>query len=178
MKYLIASDIHGSLCAIKKLIEEYISGSYDKLILLGDIYYHGPRNPLPAEYNPMEVANLLNNLQNLVVIKGNCDSEVDQMISSFKFKIKHTEKINGKSIFFTHGHKYNFEKLINDNFDIMFYGHFHIPFIKKAEDGKIFINPGSIALPKDRNKPSFAILTDTEIIIKDFDGNMLFETIY
>ena len=86
MKYLVVSDIHGSLFYASKIIEIMKKENIDKLILLGDLYYHGPRNPLPKEYNPMEVSKLLNSLKDqLICIKGNCDAEVDEMISEFSF---------------------------------------------------------------------------------------------
>ncbi len=112
MKILVISDIHGSSYYAKKIKEIYEKEKVDKLILLGDLYYHGPRNPLSNEYNPQEVAQILNNLKdNVRCTKGNCDAEVDEMISEFPFEKNIEMDINGYKFFFTHGHKYNMDKL-------------------------------------------------------------------
>ena len=108
MKYLIASDLHGSAYYTQKVIEEFNSKKADKLILLGDIFNHGPRNPLPKDYSPMDVAKMLNSIKdNLLVVKGNCDSEVDTMIAEFDFLDNSTIVVNDKTLFLTHGHIYN-----------------------------------------------------------------------
>lgn len=168
MKLLIASDIHGSLYFAKKLVENFKKENADKLVLLGDLYYHGPRNPFPKDYNPMEVANLLNSIkEKLWVIKGNCDSEVDEMISEFKFKKSISKIINGKKVFFSHGHIYNKNNLPKKDFEIMFYGHFHIPFIDTI-NGKTFCNPGSISLPKNDTMNSYIVFDEKGINIKTF----------
>ena len=103
MKFLVASDIHGSLYYLNKIIEQFENTNADKLILLGDLYYHGPRNPLPKDYNPMEVSKKLNQIKDkLMVIKGNCDAEVYEMISDFPFEEHLTLNINEKIFYFTH----------------------------------------------------------------------------
>lgn len=118
----------------------------DKIILLGDLYYHGPRNELSQEYKPMKVAEILNSLKDkLLVVRGNCDAEVDEMISDFKFNDHILMEINGKKFYFTHGHKYNIENIPYDDFDVMIYGHIHQGFIQEKE-GFVFANPGSISL--------------------------------
>ena len=171
MKYLIASDIHGSSYYCEKIIEE--SKKVDFVVLLGDIYYHGPRNPLPEDYNPMKVSQLLNGItKKLMVVKGNCDAEVDQIISDFKIKNNIKKTINSKIVYFTHGHKYNIDNTPKTNYDIMFYGHFHTPFIKQY-DNKIFVNPGSVSLPKENTEHSFAIFDNKSIVIKNFNGKIL-----
>lgn len=112
MKYLVVSDIHGSSYYANKIKEIYKNERPDKIILLGDLYYHGPRNPLTKEYNPMEVAKILNNFKDIVLCtKGNCDAEVDEMISEFEFKDKIELTISGKRFCFTHGHKYNMDNI-------------------------------------------------------------------
>ena len=105
MKYLVISDIHGSSFYANKIQEIYNKENPDKIILLGDLYYHGPRNSLTEEYNPMEVAKILNQYKDKILCtKGNCDAEVDEMISEFKLE-EHIElKINGEDFFFSHGH--------------------------------------------------------------------------
>ena len=130
MKYLVISDIHGSNYYAKKIEEIYNKENPDKIILLGDLYYHGPRNPLTEEYNPMEVSKLLNNLKDKILCtRGNCDADVDEMISEFKFNNNIELDINGKKFFFTHGHKFNIDNIPN-NIDVLVYGHFHTGFIK------------------------------------------------
>lgn len=173
MKVLLISDIHGSSYYAKKIEEIVNREEPNKIIVLGDLYYHGPRNPLTQEYNPSEVAKILNSLKDrLEVIKGNCDAEVDEMISEFQFNKNLLEEINGKKFFFTHGHIYNIDNLPKEDFDIMCYGHFHTHFIKQ-EQGKIFVNPGSISLPKENTKHSYAIIAEEEIQIKDVEGNLV-----
>ena len=173
MRVLVVSDIHGSGYYADKLEKIIKKENPDKIIVLGDLYYHGPRNPLTDEYNPMKVAKLLNSLKDkLEVVKGNCDAEVDQMVSEFEFKNNILEEINRKRMFFTHGHKYNIDNLPNEDFDIMFYGHFHTCFIKKY-DNKLFVNPGSISLPKENTPHSYVMIEEKDIEIKDVDGKII-----
>lgn len=172
MKYLIASDIHGSLFFATKLFEQIKIEKPNKVILLGDLYYHGPRNPLTKDYAPKEVANLLNSIKdNLFCTKGNCDAEVDQMISEFKIQNHKKLKIKSKTIMFTHGHKFNIDNTPND-VDILFYGHFHTGFIK-TQNGKIFVNVGSVSLPKNDTPNSYAILDENSITLKTLDGKKI-----
>ena len=160
MKALVISDIHGSGYYADKIREIVERENPEKIILLGDLYYHGPRNDLSQEYNPMKVAETLNSMKDkLLVIRGNCDAEVDEMISEFKFNDHILMEINGKKFYFTHGHKYNIENIPYDDFDIMIYGHIHQGFIEEKE-GLIFANPGSISLPKCNTAHSYIILED------------------
>ena len=175
MKLIIASDIHGSYRYAKKLMEEYQREGASEMILLGDLYYHGPRNELSQEYKPMKVAEILNSLKDkLLVVKGNCDAEVDEMISEFKFNDHILMEINGKKFYFTHGHKYNIENIPYDDFDVMIYGHIHQGFIQEKE-GFVFANPGSISLPKCNSVHSYIVLVDNKIVLKDVDGEVLKE---
>lgn len=171
MKLLIVSDIHGSSYYAQKIEEIAKKEDPDKIVLLGDLYYHGPRNELTKEYNPMEVAKVLNGLKDkLIVVRGNCDAEVDEMISEFKFEDNVQMKVNGKNVFFTHGHKYNKDQMppANIPIDIMFYGHFHVGFIKE-ENGITFANPGSISLPKENSGHSYIIFDENGITLKYVD---------
>jgi hypothetical protein len=144
----------------------------DKIILLGDLYYHGPRNPLTQEYNPMEVSKILNNLkEKILCVRGNCDAQVDEMISDFVFQDNIFMDISGKKFMFTHGHKYN-ENNIPENVDIIVYGHFHTGFIKKNKD-KICVNSGSISLPKNNTPNSYLVIDEESIILKDIDGKII-----
>ena len=175
MKLLVVSDIHGSAYYAEKIPEIFEREKADKIIVLGDLYYHGPRNPLTKDYSPMKVAEILNSLKDrLEVIKGNCDAEVDEMISEFKFKEHLLLEVNNMKIYFTHGHKNNMDNLPDEQIDMMVYGHFHTGFIVK-KDGIIFANPGSISLPKDNTKNSYLILDKESIVLKDIDGNVIDE---
>ena len=173
MKLLVVSDIHGSWYYTKKILEIIERENPEKIALLGDLYYHGPRNDLTQEYNPMEVSKILNSLKDkLLVVKGNCDAEVDEMISEFPFKENIEISVNGYDLFLTHGHKYNIDNLPPEDFDIMFYGHFHTCFIKKY-DNQLFVNPGSIALPKENTPHTYVIMDDKDIEIRDVDGKVV-----
>lgn len=175
MKLLVVSDIHGSAYYAEKIPEIFEREKADKIIVLGDLYYHGPRNPLTKDYSPMKVAEILNSLKDrLEVIKGNCDAEVDEMISEFKFKEHLLLDVNNLKVYFTHGHKNNMDNLPDEQIDMMVYGHFHTGFIVK-KDGIIFANPGSISLPKDNTKNSYLILDKESIVLKDIDGNVIDE---
>ena len=175
MKVLVISDIHGSSFYGEKIIEIEKRESPDKIILLGDLYYHGPRNELSQEYAPMKVAEILNGFKDkLLVVKGNCDAEVDEMISDFKFEDHLLLNINGKNIYFTHGHKYNIEVIPYEEFEILIYGHVHQGFIQEKE-GYVFANPGSISLPKCGTEHSYLILEENKIILKNVEGNILQE---
>ena len=169
MKALVISDIHGSGYYAEKIKEINEREKPEEIIILGDLYYHGPRNELSQEYNPMKVAQILNAMkEKLTVIKGNCDAEVDEMISEFKFHDHIIKEINGKKIYFTHGHKYNIDKIPYEDFEIMIYGHTHQGFIGEKE-GYIFANPGSISLPKCNTEHSYIILEDNKIILKNVE---------
>ena len=175
MKVLIFSDIHGSAYYANKIKEIVDKENPEKIILLGDIYYHGPRNDLSQEYAPMKVAEVLNGLkEKLLVVKGNCYAEVDEMISEFKFEEHLLLNINGKNIYFTHGHKYNIEVIPYEDFEILIYGHIHQGFIQEKE-GYIFANPGSISLPKCSTAHSYLVLDEGLILLKDVDGNVIQE---
>ena len=172
MKYLVVSDIHGSLKYAKAVLDIYKKENASALIILGDLYYHGPRNPLPCEYAPMEVANLLNNFTDpLYVIKGNCDAEVDEMISKFKFNDHIELIISNKKYYFTHGHHENIDN-IPTNIDVLVYGHFHTGFIKE-KNGVICVNSGSTTLPKENTPNSYLIIEDNNIYLKDLEGSLV-----
>lgn len=175
MKYLVISDIHGSGYYANKINEIYEKEKPDKIILLGDLYYHGPRNRLTDGYNPMEVAKILNKYKDIILCtRGNCDAEVDEMISDFKLQPYIETEMNGKHVFISHGHVYNIDNIPNKEIEIMFYGHFHTGFIKE-ENGIIFANPGSISLPKNNTEHSYIIFEENKITLKDVDGNIIEE---
>lgn len=170
MKILIATDIHGSAYYADKVVEKFHKNNAEQLILLGDVYNHGPRNPFPKDYAPMKVAEALNSIADkIVAVKGNCDSEVDQMISDFPFVGEHILSLSDRRIYFTHGHVYNKQTppATAKQRDVVFYGHFHLNEIT-VNNGVIFVNVGSTSLPKD-DRPSYCILTDVSITLYDFD---------
>lgn len=159
MKLLIASDIHGSAYYCRLLLERYREEKADKLLLLGDILYHGPRNDLPREYAPKEVLAMLNAVkEEILCVRGNCDTEVDQMVLEFpilaEYCILYEE---GKLIFATHGHQYNTGNppMLKAG-DILLHGHTHVPAFEKF-DGKYYINPGSVSIPKEESPHSYML---------------------
>ena len=174
MKYLVISDIHGSFYYASKIPEIMKRENTKKLILLGDLYYHGPRNPLPKDYAPMKVAELLNFYQDqIIAIRGNCDAYVDETISSFPFHDSYSLDIQGKKFFFTHGHIYH-KKHIPKHVDILVYGHLHTGFIEEHE-GVICVNTGSLSLPKNHTLHSYVVIDEEKISLKDIEGNIILE---
>jgi len=177
MKYVVASDVHGSLSAAKKVIDAFWKEEADYLIYLGDLLYHGPRNPLPDNYNPAEVAKLFNEIsEKIIAMRGNCDSEVDQMLSDFPLTAEYQciPFSSTKKIFATHGHIYDYESIPKSVVaeDIFAFGHIHLPILEKNVDGITILNPGSASLPKEGHPPTYAIINDHEIKIKTFDGEI------
>ena len=175
MKYMIASDIHGSALYCGKMLRAYEREQADRLMLLGDILYHGPRNDLPEEYSPKEVAAMLNgSREKLLCIRGNCDAEVDQMVLQFPILADYALISEcGRTYYLSHGHIYNENNLppIQEG-DILIHGHTHV---LKAEqkEGYVLLNPGSVSIPKEGNPPTYAIFEDGVFTIKDFEGNIV-----
>lgn len=174
MKYLIVSDIHGSSTYLNKLLSKI--KSFDKLVILGDILYHGPRNNLPEGYNPKDVINILNDLKDkIIAVRGNCDAKVDLMVLDFKIEEEQWLNINDRNIVFTHGDVYSKYKLYPGKDDyVMIYGHYHINEVVQIGDISC-INLGSLSIPKD-GKNSYGILTENGF--KSYhldDDNMILE---
>ena len=171
MKILIISDIHGSSYYAEKIKEIEEKEKPDQIILLGDLYYHGPRNNLTQEYNPMKVAGILNDFgEKIVTVRGNCDAEVDKMVTGIDVLQESCTIINeGRRIFATHGHIYSEDQLpaLSEN-DVFLYGHVHLPIAKK-EKGIYILNPGSITLPKQGNPNSYGILDENGFVIKNLE---------
>lgn len=169
-KYLICSDIHGDAACFKKIMEEYSAGKYKKLIILGDLLYHGPRNDLPAGYAPKEVIALANSIKkDIVMVKGNCEAEVDQMVLDFHIYTKKHLILEGKSVYLEHGHH-----LVNDSEkfgkgSVVFYGHTHVPKIEFI-DGVYYINPGSVSIPKENSEKSYIVFDGGTVSRFDLDG--------
>lgn len=169
MKIMIASDIHGSLKYLNILLDCYNAEKPDKLFLLGDILYHGPRNDLPKEYNPKEVINKLNSIkENILCVRGNCDTEVDQMVLEFPILADYAILYHESTmIFLTHGHKYNTQNSpMLKKGDILLHGHTHIPVCQQFGENT-YINPGSVSIPKENSPHSYITFEDGEFIWKD-----------
>jgi len=174
MKIMIASDIHGSLKYLNLMLDCMKKEEPDKLLLLGDILYHGPRNDLPEEYNPKEVINKLNEIkENIICVRGNCDTEVDQMVLEFPiladYAILYYEKT---MIFATHGHQHNIQNppMLKKG-DILLHGHTHIP-VCTAFGDNFYLNPGSVSIPKENSPHGYMILQKGEFLWKDFNMNI------
>lgn len=177
MKLFFMSDIHGSLYFLNKALERFEEEKADYIVILGDELYHGARNPLPKDYNPKKVAEVLNTYSNrIIAIRGNCDSEVDEMVIDFPIMATYSTILyEGKRLFLTHGHIYNENNMpkLKDG-DVFIYGHTHIPKIEKAGDIYV-INPGSITFPKEDNPHTYGVLEENVFTIKDLDGNVFKE---
>lgn len=151
MKLLIASDIHGSAYWCRKLLEVYQQEQPDKLVLLGDILYHGPRNDLPREYAPKAVISMLSPLaEKILCVRGNCEAEVDQMVLPFPCMAPYSQLlVEDKTFYLTHGHHENPRNLPRLNpGDVFLSGHTHVKENILVE-GVRCLNPGSVSIPKD-----------------------------
>lgn len=174
MKWLIASDIHGSALYLEKLLERYRAERADRILLLGDLLYHGPRNDLPEGYAPKKVIALLNEIKNdIICVRGNCEAEVDQMVLEFPVMADYAIiPTDGRIILATHGHIYN-----NNNLpairpgDILLHGHTHVPVVEEYET-HIYINPGSVSIPKENSPHSYMIFDGKTFEWKDLDGKV------
>ncbi len=177
MKYMFASDIHGSGWYCRRLLEEYRRSGAGRLILLGDILYHGPRNDLPKEYAPKEVIALLNAVKDeIYAVRGNCEAEVDQMVLEFPVMADYALLVlNGLTFYATHGHIYNQEHLPPmKKVDILVHGHTHL--LKAEQVGSVYVlNPGSVSIPKGGYPATYGILEDKHFRILDFEGNTIKE---
>ena len=174
MKWLIASDIHGSAYYCEKLLEAYKREGADKILLLGDVLYHGPRNDLPEGYAPKKVIVMLNELKNeILCVRGNCEAEVDQMVLEFPvladYAILMVEK---KMIFVTHGHVFN-----NNNLppikpgDILLHGHTHVPVCEEYATHN-YMNPGSVSIPKENSPHGYMTFDGEKFEWKNLEGEV------
>lgn len=177
MKFLIASDIHGSAYYCRKLMEAYEKENARRLVLLGDVLYHGPRNDLPREYDPKEVIRMLNERsREIYAVRGNCEAEVDQMVLDFPVLADYMLLLDGdRVIYATHGHVWNEDHLPPMKpGDVLLHGHTHVLRAEK-KNGILILNPGSVAIPKEGNPPTYAVLADGLFSIRDFGGNTVME---
>lgn len=174
MKLMIASDIHGSALYCGQMLKAYKKEKADKLLLLGDILYHGPRNGLPQEYDPNQVSSMLNVVkENLLCVRGNCDSEVDQMVLEFPIMAEYCLlHLDGQTIFATHGHHFNPGSLpMLSRGDILLCGHTHVPACQQM-DTYTYMNPGSVSIPKEDSVHSYIVYENQVFEWKDLDGGV------
>ena len=172
MKLMIASDIHGSAKWCEKMLEAWRREAPERLVLLGDLLYHGPRNDLPEDYAPKRVIAMLNDIApHLLCVRGNCEAEVDQMVLSFPVMADYCALlVEGHALYATHGHIYN-----EDNppplqpGDVLLCGHTHVPCCHRHE-GFTYVNPGSVSLPKQNTPHSYATLERGVMVWKDLEG--------
>lgn len=174
MKYMIASDLHGSAYYCRKMLEAFENEGAKRLILLGDLLYHGPRNDLPREYAPKEVIAMLNpRKEEILCVRGNCDTEVDQMVLEFPILADYGflyEK--GHMIFITHGHVFNEKNLpMLKKGDILLHGHTHVPVCREHED-YVYMNPGSVSIPKEGSAHSYMTYEDGVFLWKNLEGEV------
>lgn len=169
MKLLIISDIHGSLYYTEKLVDIYNQIKPDKILILGDILYHGPRNGFPDNYNPKEVISLLNSLkEKIVAVRGNCDAEVDQMVLDFDISADYKVlEVDGYNFILSHGHVNDRLPILREK-NILLNGHTHV---YKLENN--YINPGSISLPKVNKEHTFIVYEDKTFYLYDINMNLL-----
>ena len=177
MKLMIASDIHGSAYWCGRLIDAWKAEGMPRMLLLGDLLYHGPRNDLPREYAPKQVISMLNDMKKeIYAVRGNCEAEVDQMVLQFPVMADYCIlNLDGRTFYATHGHIYNENNLppIQEG-DILIHGHTHV---LKAEqkEGYVLLNPGSVSIPKEGNIPTYAVLENGVFSIRGFEGEVVKE---
>lgn len=172
MRWMIASDIHGSAKWCARMIEAWRAESPGRLILLGDLLYHGPRNDLPEAYAPKEVIAQLNDIApHLLCVRGNCEAEVDQMVLNFPVMADYAALfVDGHAIYATHGHIHNADNpppLMPG--DVLLCGHTHIPGIRRCESFTC-VNPGSVSIPKNGTPHSYCVLEDGWMVWKDLEA--------
>ncbi|MCI9225395.1 MAG: phosphodiesterase [Acutalibacter sp.] len=173
MKWLIASDIHGSAPYCRALLEAYKREGAGRLLLLGDLLYHGPRNDLPEGYAPKEVISMLSAVkEKIFCVRGNCEAEVDQMVLPFPVLGEYCLiESAGRLVFATHGHVYNTDSppALSPG-DLLLHGHTHIPAKVKTPAGWWYLNPGSVSIPKEGSAHSYMTLEGGLFTWKSLDG--------
>lgn len=172
-KWMIASDIHGDFDCAERLLARYRESGAERLILLGDLLYHGPRNDLPDGYDPKRVIELLSGARNeLLCVRGNCDTEVDQMVLPFPILSDYAYlSADGLTIFATHGHMWNTGKLPPlKRGDILLHGHTHIPAAERFGEENWYVNPGSVSIPKEQSPKSYLIYEARRFVWYDLNG--------
>ena len=173
MKLMIASDIHGSSYFCREMLAAFQKEQADRLLLLGDILYHGPRNDLPKEYSPKEVIRMLNERKDRIFcVRGNCDTEVDQMVLEFPILADYSVLTAGnRLIYATHGHHFNLDSLPPlQPGDILLHGHTHIPAWDHFGEENWYLNPGSVSIPKAGSPNSYMIMEESLFAWKSLGG--------
>ena len=177
MKWMIASDLHGSAYYCRKMLEAFEREGADRLFLLGDLLYHGPRNDLPREYAPKEVIPLLNGKkEKLLCVRGNCDAEVDQMVLEFPVLADYAVlPVERRLIYATHGHIYNVKNLPPlAPGDVLLHGHTHVPAWTEFGQGNLYLNPGSVSIPKENSRHSYMTLEGNTMQWKELESSAVF----
>ena len=177
MKWMIASDLHGSAYYCRKMLEAFEREGADRLFLLGDLLYHGPRNDLPREYAPKEVISLLNGKkEKLLCVRGNCDAEVDQMVLEFPVLADYAVlPVGQRLIYATHGHIYNVKNLPPlAPGDVLLHGHTHVPAWTEFGQGNLYLNPGSVSIPKENSPHSYMTLEGNTMQWKELESSAVF----
>lgn len=177
MKWMIASDLHGSAYYCRKMLEAFEREGADRLFLLGDLLYHGPRNDLPREYAPKEVIPLLNGKrEKLLCVRGNCDAEVDQMVLEFPVLADYAVlPVGRRLIYATHGHIYHVKNLPPlAPGDVLLHGHTHVPAWIEFGQGNLYLNPGSVSIPKENSPHSYMTLEGNTMQWKELESSAVF----
>lgn len=177
MKWMIASDLHGSAYCCRKMLEVFEREGADRLFLLGDLLYHGPRNDLPREYAPKEVISLLNGKkEKLLCVRGNCDAEVDQMVLEFPVLADYAVlPVGQRLIYATHGHIYHVKNLPPlAPGDVLLHGHTHVPAWTEFGQGNLYLNPGSVSIPKENSPHSYMTLEGNTMQWKELESSAVF----
>ena len=172
MKWLIASDIHGSAYYCRALLTAYDREQADRMLLLGDILYHGPRNDLPREYDPKQVIGMLNaRKDDILCVRGNCDTEVDQMVLQFPILADYALLALGKRmVFATHGHHFHQDcRPPLHPGDILLHGHTHVSACVEHEH-YVYMNPGSVSIPKEHTPRGYMTLENDTFQWKTLEG--------
>ena len=177
MKILFLSDIHGVPETLEKALAHAGYLGADRLVMLGDALYHGPRNGVPGFYDPVKVAQLLNaQKEKILAVRGNCDSEVDQMMLEYPIMADYSELLAGERVFFlTHGHLWNKDHLPPLSAgSVLAHGHTHLPVLEKLSCGITIFNPGSVSLPKGGNPRSFGFFDGETLSVRRLeDGKIM-----
>ena len=177
MKWMIASDLHGSAYYCRKMLEAFEREGADRLFLLGDLLYHGPSNDLPREYAPKEVIPLLNGKkEKLLCVRGNCDAEVDQMVLEFPVLADYAVlPVGQRLIYATHGHIYHVKNLPPlAPGDVLLHGHTHVPAWTEFGQGNLYLNPGSVSIPKENSPHSYMTLEGNTMQWKELESSAVF----
>lgn len=177
MKWMIASDLHGSYYYAQQLQQAFEREQADRLLFLGDLLYHGPRNDLPREYAPKEVIPLLNGKkEKLLCVRGNCDAEVDQMVLGFPVLADYAVlPVGQRLIYATHGHIYHVKNLPPlAPGDVLLHGHTHVPAWTEFGQGNLYLNPGSVSIPKENSPHSYMTLEGNTMQWKELESSAVF----